>query len=254
MTLSKNTIKFIKSLHLKKFRQKYDKFIVEGDKIASEMLCQSRFAISALYALPEWMEEKNSEVSMLSDRAQVISERELSQISTMNSPNKVLIVASKPVIQQQLPEDISSCLYLDGIQDPGNLGAILRIADWFGVKYVFSSDQSVDFYNPKVIQASMGSFIRVENQERSLTTLITQLPQHEIWGAGLEGKNAFEVEWPENCILVIGNEGYGIGRETQALLQQTISIPKAPEGGAESLNAAVATGILCALMRVKAVA
>lgn len=252
MTLSKNTIKFVKSLHLKKFRQKYDKFIVEGDKIATEMLCQSRFAISALYALPEWLEEKNSEVSKLSNRAQVVSERELSQISTMNSPNKVLIIASKPVMDQQLPENISSCLYLDGIQDPGNFGTILRIADWFGVKYVFSSDQSVDFFNPKVIQASMGSFIRVENQECSLAALKKQLPQHEIWGAGMKGQNAFSVDWPKKCILVIGNEGYGIGSETQEMLQKTISIPKAPEGGAESLNAAVATGILCALMRAKA--
>ena len=148
------------------------------------------------------------------------------------------------------PTEESLSLYLDGIQDPGNMGTILRIADWFGVDCVFSSPDCVDPYNPKVIQATMGAFLRVSCIETTIERLHEEHPGLPIYGAVMDGENVFHANLKsKEGIIVIGNEGRGISSEAESLLSQRISIPPAAHSGAESLNAAVATGILCAVFR-----
>ncbi|MBL7793767.1 MAG: RNA methyltransferase, partial [Saprospiraceae bacterium] len=162
MAISKNTVKFVKSLHQKKFRQKYDIFVVEGDKMAREMLGQSAVAVEQVYAVEAWA---TTYAGLLRGRNDldlvIVTERELSQISSLTTPNQVLVVAHKPDWEWPSLLHFTRALYLDGIQDPGNMGTILRIADWFGIPFVFCSDTCVDVFNSKVIQASMGAFLRV---------------------------------------------------------------------------------------------
>ena len=249
MTISKNKLKYLKSLQLKKFRQKYNNFIVEGDKIARELLQSQSFEIEAIYAVDSWIETSKEELEANHYPLFNISITDLKRISALNSPNQVFIVAK----QAQFIPDYSLLkdqliLYLDGIQDPGNLGTILRIADWFGIPFVFCSQDCVDLYNSKVLQASMGAFLRVRCVYQDLTTLVdaTRLP---VYGTVLEGENIYATALQKKGIIVIGNEGKGIRPENKTLITQAIRIPSYNGGGAESLNAAVATGIICSIFR-----
>lgn len=142
------------------------------------------------------------------------------------------------------------CFYLDGIQDPGNLGSILRIADWFGFAAVYCSPDCVDVFNPKVVQASMGAVLRMPVWEIPISDLCEQPSTFPVLGAMLDAENVMNAQLPNHGLLVIGNEGKGISTEVMAFLTQRISIPKHPKGGAESLNAAVAAGILAALFPI----
>lgn len=243
MSVSKNDIKFVQSLRLKKFRQKYNNFIAEGEKIAAEALLSDRCRIIRIFALPEWLHENAALLSRIHPSVLTeAGENELAKISALSTPNKVLMVLEAPP-SGDLPL-IQTALYLDDVQDPGNLGAILRIADWFAVPQVFCSPGSVDVYNPKVVQASMGAFLRVDSQEVDLETLLRRQPELPVLGAVLDGENLFGAPLPSSGLLVVGNESKGIRPATQLLLSHRISIPRAPGGGAESLNAAVATGII----------
>jgi RNA methyltransferase, TrmH family len=245
MSVSKNDIKFVQSLRLKKFRQKYNNFIAEGEKIAGEALLSSSYKILRIFALPEWLHDHATQLTRIPPAAiSEASENELAKISGLSTPNKVLMVLEWPQ-PGELPL-IQTALYLDDVQDPGNLGAILRIADWFAIPQVFCSPGSVDVYNPKVVQASMGAFLRVDSQEIELETLLHRQPELPVLGAVLDGDDLFAAPLPSSGILVVGNESKGIRPDTQHLLTHRIAIPRAPGGGAESLNAAVATGIITA--------
>lgn len=245
MSVSKNDIKFVQSLRLKKFRQKYNNFIAEGEKIAGEALLSSRCKVVRVFALPEWLHENAAQLSPIQASAITeAGENDLAKLSGLSTPNKVLMVLEVPQAGE-LPL-IHTALYLDDVQDPGNLGAILRIADWFAVPQVFCSPGSVDVYNPKVVQASMGAFLRVDSQEIELETLLRRQPELPVLGAVLDGENLFTTPLPSSGLLIVGNESKGIRPATQQLLSHRIAITKAPGGGAESLNAAVATGIITA--------
>lgn len=245
--LSLNKIKYVQSLHSKKNRQKYDIFVAEGEKIAEEILKHEKIHIESIFGLPKWIEKYDLLLKKFGNKVQEVSEQELKKISTLTTPNQVLIVAKQPIVEidkSLIHQDIA--LYLDGIQDPGNMGTILRIADWFGIPYVFCSDTCVDVYNPKVIQATMGAFLRVKTKEIEIDQILEDnIP---VYGALLEGKNVFQENFTKNGIIIIGNEGKGISDEFQAKITNPISIPSHGEG-AESLNAAIATGIICALFR-----
>lgn len=244
--LSRNTIKYIQSLQQKKFRQKYRNFIVEGEKIASEIIQSSSITIEGIYALPEWIAEKKSDLQAFSTITQVINAKELERISKLKTPNKVLCVCKIPTYTiDSLLVNNNLTIYLDGIQDPGNMGSILRIADWFGIPYVFCAASCVELYNPKVIQSSMGAFLRVRTFVKDIAELKQESPNLPIFAAVLGGTNISNLSHQGKGILVIGNEGNGISATTLALADHQVTIPKAREGGAESLNAAVATGILC---------
>lgn len=216
--------------------------------MAREMLAQSAVAVEQVYAVEAWAIAHAGLLRGRSDLETVIvSERELSQISSLTTPNQVLVVAHKPSWEWPSLPDFTRALYLDGIQDPGNMGTILRIADWFGIPFVFCSDTCVDVYNSKVIQASMGAFLRVQTMEIELAVLLEQYAGLPVLGAFMQGLNAFDHSWPEKGILVIGSEGEGISKNNLLLINEKVTIPKGKPGGAESLNAAVAMGILCAI-------
>jgi len=250
MALSKNTVKYIKSLQAKKFRQKYNNFVLEGDKIAREILQQETLEIEACYAIAPWIEANRSLLQRFSDKIHTIDEADLKKISGLTTPNQVLVIAKQPQIKldsSELQQNLT--LYLDAIQDPGNMGTIIRIADWFGLPYVFCSRDCADVFSPKVVQATMGALLRVKTLEIKLIDLQKQTSDLPVLGAVLNGVNIFSAKLPREGILVIGNESQGISQEIEALLTHRIAIPPAASGGAESLNAAVATGIIVALLK-----
>jgi len=245
--LSKSQVKYIKSLSIKKFRYKHNKFICEGDKIVKELLQNQSFPVDILCATEGWIKDNRHLLNAETSTLVQVKERELKQISGLKTPNEVLAVVHMPSFSLTAQSAAGLCLFLDDIQDPGNMGTILRIADWFGLSFVFASPQSVDFYNPKVVQASMGAFLRVKHLQCELSALAEAWPEKTVYGADMKGQNVFKHPLHDRGIIVIGNEGRGLSPQAGALVQQWISIPSA--GGAESLNAAVATGIICACFR-----
>ncbi len=248
--LSNNQLKFLKSLHQRKFRQKYGIFIAEGVKTASEVLQSNRFEIEGVYALRNWLDKNAEIVQELQNRVFEVSPHELSKISLLSTPNQILITLknNETIFSKgEIEKDLS--LYLDEIRDPGNMGTILRIADWFGIKWIFCSSGCVEIENPKVVQASMGAFLRVKTLPISLLELRQQMPDISVLGTSIKGEPLFEMKNCLPAIVVVGNESTGISEETAACLTKRISIPRHENGGAESLNAAIATGIVCSWFR-----
>lgn len=244
--LSKNKEKFVKSLHRLKFRRLHDSFFVEGNKMALDALQQKKLQITHVFALQPWV-DANVKVSKHSALT-IISEREMKKISALKTPSPVLIVAKQMDFVRDF--DFSSnglaALYLDGIQDPGNMGTIIRIADWFGVKQLIASPQSVDFYNPKVIQSTMSSIFRVGLSVMSLDELAQKKGNTQWWATTMSGTPIQQMNRLNHpIILMIGNEGKGLSAQALDLCDTQITILGHPGRGAESLNAAVATGILC---------
>jgi RNA methyltransferase, TrmH family len=248
--LSHSQAKYLASLQVKKYREKHGAFLVEGDKMVRELLAQAHIQTLGIFANEDWLGAQAPLLRPFSGKTTPVSEAELSKISALSSPNQVLAVAQMPseVCDTSLPAT-ELCLYLDGIQDPGNMGSILRVADWFGLPAVYCSPDCADVFAPKVVQASMGAIFRVKTWEIALPELLAASPQMPVAGAVLEGENLFEANLPGHGLLVIGNEGRGIAPEHLPLLRQRVRIPHHPAGGAESLNAAVAAGILVAAFR-----
>ncbi len=245
--LSHNQQKLIAALQVKKYRQKYRKFVVEGEKMVGELLRQTRLPVSALFGLERWAEAHAALLAPFLEIFNPVSEGELKKISGLSTPNGVLALAEWPAVLPVLDLPLTErCFYLDGIQDPGNLGTILRIADWFGLPAVFCSPDCVDAFSPKVVQASMGAIFRIQTQEITLSDLVAQLPGLPVMGAVLGGDDVFTTALPGHGLLVIGNEGRGLSPVAERLLTHRLTIPRPPRGRAESLNAAVAAGILAA--------
>lgn len=236
--ISKNTIKFIKSLQIKKFRQENSVFVVEGAKRVCE-LQDTDFEIIQVYCTQKYA----NLFSNFNSNVEIISESEMQSISSLeNNFSALALVKIKKYNTQNISSD-SITLLLDGIQDPGNLGTIIRTADWFGVKTIFCSENTVDLYNPKVISATMGSFARVSVIHTDLEMLLkNHNPQNiPVYGAFLDG-NPTKNFTDKNIILVMGNESNGISNELSSHINHRISIPQI--GKAESLNVGIATGIL----------
>ncbi|MFM7153090.1 MAG: TrmH family RNA methyltransferase [Bacteroidota bacterium] len=246
--LTQNQIRLISSLELKKYRQANGLFVVEGEKMVSELLLQDRIAVAGIRGTAVWAERHPELRQLAGGKYQEVSEQELKKISSLTTPNAVLAVAEIPGESPDftLPRH-HLCFYLDGIQDPGNMGAILRIADWFGFPAVYCFPESVDIYNSKVIQSSMGAVFRVRSWELPLDELLASAGDIPVAGAVFNGENALEADFPAFGLLVIGNEGRGISEKTESMLTHRLTIPRHPDGGAESLNASVAAGILAAL-------
>ena len=232
--LSKNKIKWIRSLHQKKTRDELGFFIVEGEKMVNEALIYAKDFIELLV----YTNEFNFEA--ISCESYEITAKELNQISLLTTPNKVLAVVRKIKTNSAIQKD-NLIIALDGIQDPGNLGTIMRIADWYGISDIICSKTTVDWYNPKVVQSSMGAIFRVNMHTVELRDWLMNC-ELNIYGALLEGKNIYQETLPEKGVLVLGNEGNGISQELLPLITDAISIPRF--GGAESLNVSVAAAIL----------
>ena len=244
--VSKAKIKYIQRLKQKKQRYKEQAFVVEGEKIVLELLQQNLLSIQALYATAEFVERYSLVVAPLQATTTVVTPQELQQLSLLTTPNQALAVVEMPKYTPFINKIQTSLhLVLENIQDPGNFGTILRIADWFGLPHLFCSKGCVDWTNPKVIQASMGSFLRTPVHYVDLPTLFAQQADWPVYGAVLGGENVYQADLQQPSFLLIGNEGQGLSEPAQTLLSHRLTIPKI--GGAESLNAGVATGILCAL-------
>lgn len=231
--ITKNQIKFIKSLSLKKNRQKEQLFIAEGEKIVAELL-NSNFEFHEIFATNEWI-LKNTDI-----RAIKVYNSELDRISNLKSANNVLAIVK--IKQENLSVTDGLTLVLDDINDPGNLGTIIRMCDWFGVKQLVCSKSTVDCFNPKVVQSAMGSLFRVPIIYTDLEEYVTKVDT-PIYGAFMDGENVRNVKVPESVHLIMGNEANGISEEIDNLITDKVAI-KNIGNSAESLNVAVATSIL----------
>jgi len=249
--ISKKNEQYIRSLSLKKFRQKYNNFIIEGDKMVGELLSQAPHRIDQLYALPCWIDQHARRLNKSGISVGEVNERELKKISSLKTPNQVLAVVRQWEPDLSLAQlETSLSLYLDGIQNPGNMGTILRTADWFGIDWVICSPDSVDRFSPKVVQATMGALFSIKCVTRKFEDLSVEKLNLPIYGAILKGEDIFRTSLKPKGLIVIGNEGQGIRSEVLPFINHPVSIPAHQAArGTESLNAAIATAIICAAFR-----
>jgi TrmH family RNA methyltransferase len=242
--LSKNQIKEIQSLHLKKQRDNQKLFIVEGVKSVEEVLLQKRAIVSKIFATKDFLYIHEEQLRQFNIDFLEITEEELQKISLQNNPNQVFALCYYfHESEQKFDFKNGFSFYLDDIRDPGNFGTIVRLADWFGVTSVFCSPATCDFYNPKVIQSTMGAFIRVNVIYCELEELIKKDLIDNVYGAVLTGKNIY-TDRLRNGLIVIGNEANGISDANLALINKPITIPSHLTNGTESLNAAMASAII----------
>ena len=283
MALSKNRIKYIRSLELKKNRKADKVFLAEGPKLVGDLL--GHFRCRFLIATSEWL---SAHRHLAVEDVTEVSEEELSRASLLKTPQQVLAVFEQPdesvdvsVISRSLclalddvqdqgivamvrrpepalwesPEALrGNLLVLDEVQDPGNLGTIIRLADWFGIEHIFCSPNTVDVYNPKTVQATMGGIARVKLHYISLPELIASLEDIPVYGTFLDGENMYTQPLSAYGLIVMGNEGNGIGDEVKRLINRKLYIPNYPaeRETSESLNVAIATAVVCAEFRRQA--
>ena len=245
--LSKNKIKYIHSLELKKNRKKEGVFVAEGHKLVGDLL--PHFHCRLILATNTWLKEHHD---IQADEIIEITPEELVKASLLKTPQEVLAIFEQP--QYDYTTDVikdSLCLALDDIQDPGNLGTIIRLADWFGIEHIFCSQGTVDVYNSKVIQATMGALARVKVHYCNLPDLISSLKDVPVYGTFLDGENIYDKPLSENGLIIMGNEGNGVSKEVSQLINNKLYIPNYPTGRAtsESLNVAIATAVVCAEFR-----
>jgi TrmH family RNA methyltransferase len=234
--LVKSKAKYIQSLSHKKLRDEEGVFVAEGPKIINELLSSPQIVCVELFAVAGWRPSNDAQVPVTEVEADT-----LKKISFQTTPNQVLGIFRKPSIPAlHLADTIT--LMAESIQDPGNLGTIIRCADWFGVKQVVCSRDSVDIFNPKAVQATMGSIARVAVYYEDLATVIAAHPSTNVYAATLGGKNIHEIRHLHHGVILIGNESKGISGSLLQMAHQQITIPRF--GEAESLNASVATGII----------
>ncbi|MDR2086554.1 MAG: RNA methyltransferase [Dysgonamonadaceae bacterium] len=245
--LSKSKIKFIKSLEKKKYRSESGCFPAEGNKLVADIL--PFFECELLITTPQWLATQGD---IKAREVLVVEKEEIRKASLLKNPQDVIAVfrRSDCVLQK---EELTTglTLVLDGIQDPGNLGAIIRIADWFGIKNVICSPDTVDIYNPKTIQATMGSLARVKIVYLPLTELLTGLSGTPVYGTFLEGTNIYEAELSSTGLIVMGNEGNGISPALETRIVDRLYVPNYPPDAesTNSLNVAVTAAIVCAEFR-----
>ncbi|MDO9262066.1 MAG: RNA methyltransferase [Flavobacteriaceae bacterium] len=238
--LSKNNIKLIKSLEHKKFRNQHQLFVVEGLKNVDEFL-KSDYQLEKIYTVNT---DFNSDFA---DKIEIITEDELKKISFLKNPNQVLAVFQIPTVQKTTTQNLIAAL--DSVNDPGNLGTIIRLCDWFGVKQIICSTDTVDCYNPKVVQATMGSLTRVQLFYTDLADFIATY-DGSVFGTFMDGANIYKLHLPKKGMVVMGNEANGISTEIEKLITQKITIPAfRNQSQTESLNVATATAIVLSEFR-----
>lgn len=256
--ITKARMSLIRSLDQKKYRQAEQLYVAEGVRVAEEALTHSSEQVVEIYATEKWIQNNPDLVRRYADKVFDVTETQLERFTLLRTPNEVLVLMKmeKQGVQSVNFKKGKFSLILDDIQDPGNMGTILRIADWFGFEQIICSPNSVDIYNPKVVQSTMGSIFR----SKVIYTELKELLQHNktaenpmpVWAATLKGQNAWSLldtaqTAQTGGFLMIGNEAHGIKEEHLSLCTAEVAIPS--YGEAESLNAAIATSILCAILR-----
>lgn len=248
-TLSATRLKEIAALKLKKHRQKYDKFLAEGEKITLESIQTAPHLVHDLIATSEWWGRHAEKLQKSGIRISVATLDQMKKLSSLANPPAVMLLMSLPPIPDNLFSTASTFILCDDIQDPGNLGTIVRIADWFGIDAVLCSIGCVDLCNSKSIQSTMGSFLRVPVIYDTIESFKSRVnDEFTFIAADMKGADALSYEWPARSVLVIGNEGHGLSTAARQICTETVSVTRAPGSKAESLNAAISTGILSALM------
>ncbi|TVR37811.1 MAG: RNA methyltransferase [Bacteroidia bacterium] len=257
--ITANQIKHIRSLQQKKFRDRYHQFVAEGEKIIQEMIISDFADIVSIYGTIDWMEEMEAQIPGNVEKVRV-SPKQLERISTLRSPNRVLAVVQKP--KHPPPAQFASddlIVILENIQDPGNLGTIIRTADWFGVRHIFCTPDTADLFNPKVIQSSMGSFLRVRMYYTDILSFIQNFSREiAFYAASTDGGSLYDMSFSLPAAIVIGNESKGLSEKVLRATLKEMSIPSHKQGDSaeapESLNAAMAAGIMMAHIRSKTAA
>lgn len=252
--ISKNRIKLIHSLKLKKNRVEEACFVAEGPKLVGDLL--GHFTCRYLAATQEWMQQHGEGPTCRRAEKDVVTQEELQRISFLKTPQEVLAIFSMHN-DDKTTEELAAlpskelCLALDDVQDPGNVGTIIRLADWFGIEHVFCSVGSADVYNPKTVQATMGALARVQIHYVDLPDFLGKAKGAPIYGTFLEGDNLYATETQKHGIIVMGNEGKGISKAVEQQVTHKLHIPNYPpmRSTSESLNVAVATAIICAEFR-----
>ena len=233
--VSKNQIKLITSLQQKKYRKQEQLFFAEGVKVVQELL-HSNFELQDLFTT------KQDFLTVPKNKVHAISEAELKKISALTTPNTCLAVFKIPKAKEMVEKGL--IVALDDVRDPGNLGTIIRLCDWFGIETLFCSEESVDIYNPKVVQATMGSISRVNVVYGNLETFLSQT-KLQVFGTFMDGKNIYQEELPKEGIIIMGNEANGISTSVEKLVSERIAIPRFGNlQVTESLNVATATAII----------
>lgn len=250
--LSKNKIKLIHSLDLKKNRSSEQLFVAEGNKLVSDML--PAYECALLVAKPSWL---NTQDPIKAEELIVAEDEDIRKASFLKNPQDVLALFRIPTWRiEEVHPDKELVLMADGIQDPGNLGTIIRLADWFGIGHILCSNDTTDVFNPKVVQATMGALAHVKVHYTDLKQYIGSLEREKtpIYGTFLDGEDMYEKELSRHGIIIMGNEGNGIREELKPLINERLYIPNYPaeKSCAESLNVAIATAVVCAEFRRRA--
>ncbi|MEI6753021.1 MAG: RNA methyltransferase [Paludibacter sp.] len=244
--ISKSKIKLINSLSQKKFRDETGLFLAEGTKLISDLA--TSFNCSFLAGTPEWFQQNKSINALETIEVEV---DELKKISNQKSPQGVLAVFQKPIYEIN-EQELRLSLALDEVQDPGNLGTIIRVADWFGISDIFCSENSADAFSPKTVQATMGALSRVRVHTVNLENFLKiYQSKMKVYGTFMDGENIYTKTLTQTGILVMGNEGNGISSRIEKLVTDRLLIPNFPEGEitSESLNVGVATALVCGEFR-----
>lgn len=241
--LSKNTISEIRQLHQKKFREEQGRFLVEGNKSVLELL-SSDWQIEVLICEEGWLKDHQKKIQGKTDTI-IATSVEMERISSLKTPQPVLAIAHLPRFSTADILASEPLLVLDSIRDPGNLGTIIRTTDWFGIRQILCSPDTVEFSNPKTVQASMGSFTRVKVIYHDLETYLASLNgERPVLGTFTDGVSIREMAFEKNAIVMIGNESQGISKRLHPFITQKIAIPSGNGGETESLNASMAAGIV----------
>ncbi|MBQ6964278.1 MAG: RNA methyltransferase [Bacteroidaceae bacterium] len=253
--ISKNKMKYVRSLEMKKYRKAEGVFVAEGHKLVDDL--RDVFECTYLVATSKWFMEHDGWVSVLrSSGVEVdeVTDDELRRVSFQETPQQVLAVFKQRTDEVDIHEEAKRnlCLVLDDVQNPGNLGTIVRLADWFGIEHIFCSKGCADIYNPKTVQATMGAMARVQVHYEDLPALLASLEDGiPVYGTSLEGDILYGKKLEKYGLIVMGNEGNGVSKEVEMFVTEKLYIPPYPEGRktSESLNVAIATGIVCAEFR-----
>lgn len=248
MTISKAKIKFIRQLEHKKQRREEGLFVAEGPKVVGDLLDVMKPKM--VVATHQWLQQESNRPCLAQCEVIEVTDEELARCSLLRAPQQVL--ALFPIMQNDIKSPSALALALDGVQDPGNLGTIIRIADWFGIEQIFCSMETADMYNPKVVQATMGSLARVKVTYCDLVTMVKSLPDdYPVYGTLLDGKDIYASELSDKGLIVMGNEGNGISEALRQHINRRLLIPSFPpeRPTAESLNVAIATAICVAEFR-----